>query len=161
MATGYSLLRSLTAALMLGVLAGPALARDMTFNIIRVDGSTATVTSNDMQTIGSVELRTPLVATPGGEHTAKGPLMRDVLAHFKAVGQSVDITALDGARIEIPSDDFTRYDVIVATEIDGKIIGVRERGPAWLVYPLKDHPELVNPVYDMRSIWQIKEVRMK
>lgn len=135
-------------------------AADVLFKLIKLDGSSVDVTYQDMDKAGRIDLKTKLVSLEG-EHVANGPLMRDLLTYFGATGQSVDMAALDGARIEIPVSDFHTYDAILATDVNGKRLSVRERGPAWLVYPLTDNPELDNPVYEMRSLWQVKTITMK
>lgn len=53
------------------------------------------------------------------------------------------------------------YDVILATTVDGKQLSVRDRGPLWVVYPTGDKPELRTPVFEARSVWQLKELRMR
>ena len=66
--------------------------------------------------------------------------------------------ALDGYEMEIPMSDFQKFDVIAATEMDGRRLDVRDLGPAWILYPNVDNPDLNGPLYASRSVWQIKEI---
>ena len=41
---------------------------------------------------------------------------------------------------------------------DGQDIGIRDRGPLWLIYPWSQHETLQRELYYSRSIWQIREI---
>jgi len=86
--------------------------------------------------------------------------MRDLVKYSGETSHSVRLTALDGYAMDLPMSDFEKYDAVVATEMDGKPLSVRDHGPAWLVYPASDHPELKDTVYDSRSVWQIKTIEI-
>lgn len=150
-------------ALVLALVATPVLAEKKLLEIIKLDGSILTLTDADLKLVGEVTIETPLVGDDKSEviHRVTGPRMADVLRHFSIKGEIADAVALDAYRIDIPVDDAMNYDVVLATSIDGKKLGVRDRGPVWVIYPLKDHPELQTPMYEARSIWQLKELRMK
>lgn len=102
---------------------------------------------------------------PGGEgkiQTAKGPLLRDVLAAAGITsGDRIWVKALDGYELDIPFTDATNFDVITATTVDGKTLTVRDRGPGWIVYPNVDKPELNDALYEARSVWQLKELTIE
>ena len=42
--------------------------------------------------------------------------------------------------------------------IDGKPIGVREKGPLFVMYPFDERPELRTSVHFSRCIWQLKSI---
>lgn len=88
----------------------------------------------------------------------EGVLMRDILDLVEGHGKSVRGVALDDYIVDIPIDDFLKYDVILATRIDGKPMKVRENGPLWIIYPWTDVSELRRPQYYSRSIWQLKSL---
>lgn len=89
----------------------------------------------------------------------RGPLMRDVLAHL-ALDRSATIrlTAANDYYVDIPTSDFRRYNVILALEADGKRLSRREKGPLWVMYPISDHSELRDPVFNTRLIWQVVRI---
>lgn len=67
--------------------------------------------------------------------TAKGPLLRDVLAAAKvADGARLVVMALDGYAAEFEPKDITAHEWIVALEVNGRPLGLGGRGPAWLMY---------------------------
>jgi hypothetical protein len=90
-----------------------------------------------------------------------GPLLRDVLASVKAKGTLLNALALNDYKVLIPMDDATKYDVIVATKMNGKAISVREKGPIFIMYPFDDVPDLKNGVFYSRSIWQLQSVSVQ
>jgi len=138
-------------------------AAETLLQVVRLDGAVQTVTEDDLARIGEITIWTSLVGYPGEEamhaveHEATGPRLRDVLAHFNVSGT----IALDSYRIDVPVEDAINYDVILATKIDGKRLGIRDRGPLWVIYPLKDHPELRKAVFEARGVWQLTELRMR
>ena len=90
-----------------------------------------------------------------------GPLLRDVLQALKANGTSIKATAQNDYKVNIPMQDALKYDVILARQIDGKVIGVREKGPLFVIYPFDSAPELQNLTYFSRSIWQLKALSVE
>jgi hypothetical protein len=84
-----------------------------------------------------------------------GPLLRDVLAAAGAKGTKIVATALNDYKTEIPFDDATQHDVIVARLLNGKPMLVREKGPLFIVYPYDSKPELKTEKFYNRSAWQL------
>jgi hypothetical protein len=94
-----------------------------------------------------------------GEVTYVGPLARDVLARIDLDGvRYLRLKALNDYYIDVPTKDFKRYDVIFALEANGQRLSRRDKGPLWLMYPISDHPELADPLYNARLIWQVVKV---
>jgi hypothetical protein len=90
-----------------------------------------------------------------------GPLLRDVLASAGAVGSTLRAVALNDYWVEIPFDDATRHDVIVARLLDDKPMAVRDKGPLFIIYPFDAQPELRNTVYYSRSAWQLRSIEVR
>lgn len=157
------MIKSLALLVACGLAATPAWSAEKLFDIVKADGTVQPVTDEDYKVIGNITIETSLVGGDDHEkiHQVTGPRLRDVLKHFSVSGHVIDAVALDSYRIEIPVSDATKYDVVLANTIDGKQLSVRDRGPVWIIYPVKDNPELHTPVFEARSIWQLKELRMK
>jgi len=102
----------------------------------------------------SAVLETTTVVTDGVKQF-DGFLMRDLLAFVGAEGETVTATALNDYVIDIPVEDFERFDVLVATHMDGQRLLPRDMGPLWIVYPRDDHAELQDIRYDYRWVWQL------
>lgn len=120
------------------------------------------VTDAIVAKVGMVSFKAVLPGMDDKMHDVRGPLMRDLLKAAGVDGTTALGVALDKYEVEIPTRDFVDYDVIAAIEVDGKRLSVREKGPAWIVYPSVDNPSLkADPVYEARSIWQLKELTVK
>lgn len=94
-----------------------------------------------------------------GEVTYRGPLVRDVLDHLAlADADTIRFTAANDYYVDVPTSDFRKYNVILALEADGQRLSRRDKGPLWLMYPISDHSELRDPVYNTRLIWQVVRI---
>jgi hypothetical protein len=94
-----------------------------------------------------------------GERIFRGPLMRDVMRRFSpSLPKTVTMTAANDFQSDAPVDDFIKYDVILALSVDGVALSMRDKGPIWMIYPSSDFPELRDPVYNSRLIWQLVSV---
>ena len=91
----------------------------------------------------------------------EGPLGRDVLALVGEGGSMVVLTAVNDYAVEVPIEDFINYDVVFALSENGEVFSRRDKGPIWVVYPMSDHTELQDPVYNARLIWQLVKVEIK
>jgi len=95
-----------------------------------------------------------------GEVAFTGPLARVVLKQTGDVSaDTVKLIAANDYHIEVPVEDFRKYDTIMATRQNGALFSPRDKGPIWLIYPMSDHSELRDSTYNSRLIWQL--VRME
>jgi hypothetical protein len=89
----------------------------------------------------------------------RGPLARDALAMVGVMQASeLRMYAVNDYSVSVPFSDLETYDVVLATEMNGERLSVRNRGPIWLMYPLDGHPELRGSVYNDRLIWQLVRI---
>ena len=88
-----------------------------------------------------------------------GPLGRDLVELVGGGGSTVVLTAVNDYAVEVPVEDFITYDVVFAVTANEERFSRRDKGPIWVVYPMSDHRELQDPVYNARLIWQL--VRME
>lgn len=103
--------------------------------------------------------------TTGPQHF-KGPLLRTILAQggltqADMVGRKLYLTALNDFAIPLPASDPWTYDILIAREMNGHPMRLRDKGPLWLVYPRDQHSELQNGVNDERWVWQLSEIAVK
>lgn len=97
-------------------------------------------------------------AVTDGVRQFGGFLMRDLLALVGATGSKITATALNDYAIDIEADEFQRFDIIVAYEMDGKPLPASDKGPLWIIYPRDQHVELQDIRYDYRWVWQLHQV---
>jgi hypothetical protein len=93
-----------------------------------------------------------------GRVTFKGPLGRALLEAVGASGKTLKVVALDDYAVEVPVQDLIDHDVMLATELNGKPMTVREKGPLFIIYPFDKEPGLYNEKYFARSVWQVKSI---
>jgi len=117
----------------------------------------------DLNTLENLPQQTFTTMTPWSDKPIQfsGPLLRDVLAVAGAKGQNIRATAINDYRIHIPLQDAMRFDMIVATRMNGERMSVRDKGPLFVVYPFDSQPELQQARYYERSIWQLKSLEVE
>jgi hypothetical protein len=94
-----------------------------------------------------------------GEADYRGPLVRDMLEHLSLDQADVlRFTAVNDYYVDIPTEDFRKYNVILAMEENGIPLSRRDKGPLWLIYPISGNSELDNPIYIHRLIWQVVSI---
>jgi hypothetical protein len=113
-----------------------------------------------LQGLPTTRLETSTAVTDG-VHLFEGFLMRDLLAHVRAKGETVTATALNNYVIDFDIDEFERFDVLVAYRMDGEPLLPSDKGPLWIVYPRDQHPELQDIRYDYRWVWQLTRLDIR
>lgn len=108
-----------------------------------------------------VTLRTHTEFTDGDVKFV-GPLARDVLARVGIDGATtLHAIAANDYTVDIPVHEILDYDVILAMTANGERLTMRDKGPLWVIYPLDDHPELDDAIYNQRLIWQLTAVELR
>ncbi|MDN2565615.1 molybdopterin-dependent oxidoreductase [Aquibium sp. A9E412] len=113
-----------------------------------------------LEALPPARLETTTVVTDGVRRF-DGFYMRDLLDRLGAQGETVRASALNDYAIDIPITDFMRFDVVVATHMDGERLEPRGKGPLWIVYPRDDHAELQDLRYDYRWVWQLDRLEVR
>jgi hypothetical protein len=96
-----------------------------------------------------------------GEQRFEGVLARAVMERVGASGTTLIATALNDFVAPVPMAEINKYDVLLATEMNGKQMEVSDKGPIWIVYPRNDHPELLDTKFNDRWVWQLRELRVE
>lgn len=112
-----------------------------------------------LQSLPQHTVKTSTPWTEGASHYS-GPLMRTLLEHLDAEGESVHVLALNGYEANIPVSDFYDYDVILTLERDQTAIPIREYGPLWVLYPFDQNEELLSEKIRFRAVWQVMHINV-
>lgn len=92
----------------------------------------------------------------------RGVRMIDLLNYININGRVVKVHALDGYEVIISMEDIRKYNVLLANEMDGEKLGVRDFGPYFVVYPVDDYNEELNiPKYLSQFVRQVDEITVK
>jgi hypothetical protein len=151
--------RALLVSFLLGASTAAAVASTPVLTLVGASGeSSLELTLEELQALPQVTIRTANEFTDGIV-AYRGPLVRDVLAMLRLDRlETVRFVAANDYFVDIPTEDFRSYEVILAMEANGRQLSRREKGPLWLMYPISDHPELRDPVYLRRLIWQVVRI---
>ena len=117
----------------------------------------------DRAMLEALGVRKLVTSTPWTDGTPvfRGVLLQDLLDHLGAKGAAVQALALNDYRCEIARSEFENYPVLIAFEMNGKPLSVRDKGPLWIVYPLDQFAELRNRETERKMIWQLMQLAVE
>jgi hypothetical protein len=117
----------------------------------------------DLAALESLGLETLRTSTPWTEGTPvfKGVPVRAVLELVRARGDRVRAIAANDYSYEMPISDFRDYPVLLAVEMNGERLQMRDKGPIWMVYPIDQFDALQNRTTERKMVWQLKELRVE
>lgn len=124
------------------------------------DGERAVFDRAMLAELPPATLETSTVVTDGVQHF-EGFYMSDLMEAVEADGQTITAYALNDYVIDIPISDFQRFDVVVATHMNGTQLSRRDKGPLWIVYPRDSYDILGDLRYDYRWVWQLHRIVVK
>ena len=136
--------------------------------ILTIQGKIATVNRDGtaqfdlamLERLGMVTIETKTPWFDGPVKFEGVPLAR-LMREVEANGRTIVAVALNDYSSEIPIEDVTKYDVILALKRNGEYMPVRDKGPLFVVYPYDSAPELRSQTYYGRSVWQIAKLVVK
>lgn len=113
-----------------------------------------------LEELGTTTVQTSTPWTDGIQKF-RGVLVRDVLDLAGAEGKVIRAIALNDYIIDIPVADFRDYPVLLALEMNGAELKVRDKGPIWIVYPLDQFEDLKGRRTERKMVWQLKELQVR
>lgn len=136
--------------------------------ILTVSGAVEITNSDDgadfdrdmLYALGLTDLVTTTAWTDGPQ-TFRGVLLKTVLERVGGTGTTIKATALNDFTTFIPIEEVSKYNILVASEMNGAEMSRRDRGPLWIVYPRSDFPELQAPEYNDRWAWQLRTLEIQ
>jgi len=139
----------------------PLVRAQTALTVLQITGSREQVfTLEDLRNLNQVEILTANEFVDG-QKLFRGPLARDVLTAMDIqVSAGIKLTAANDYQVEIPVRELFDYNVILALEIDGKPLSLRDKGPIWVIYPMSDHAELRDPVFNSHLVWQLIKMEL-
>lgn len=96
-----------------------------------------------------------------GVNTFSGSRLAALLDTVGAKGESLSVTALNDYSANLPVQDAYDHNIMLAMDVNGKKMSVRDKGPIFVLYPFADDPSLNNEVIHNRSVWQVKAITVK
>jgi hypothetical protein len=116
----------------------------------------------DLEMLEKLSGRSGTMETPWttGKIAFSGPLLKSVLEAAGAEGTSLRVKAMNDYAADVPMEDATTIDTMLATRMNGDTMSIRDKGPLFLIYPFDADSSLYNEKYFSRSVWQIKEIEV-
>ncbi len=89
-----------------------------------------------------------------------GPLLRDVVRLMgNPTATKVVVKTADGKQVEFVRDDWTKYDIMLATKIDGKPLKVQTLGPVRIVFPYETQKIVDRQAFASKWIGNVFELK--
>jgi len=150
-------------ALMIGGLTAlPVAAKDVLLTVTGAIAADApqTFDRDELMDLPRVQFTTTTMWTSGAV-TFAGVRLSDLMAAVGAKGSSMRAVALNDYAMEIPMTDAVPDAAIVAYEMNGRPMSVREKGPLWVVYPYDSDGRFRTETVYGRSVWQLIRLEVK
>lgn len=112
-----------------------------------------------LESIGTVVFETSTIWTEGVQ-TFKGVELSALLKAVGASGSQLRASAINDYAVEIPTSDAVTGGPIVAFLRNGDPMGVRNKGPLWIVYPYDSSADYRTELVYSRSIWQLDRIEV-
>lgn len=95
-----------------------------------------------------------------GKNSFVGVPLSALLKMVGADGGTLRATAINDYSVEIPIDAIDGDVPVIAYEMDGKPMSVRQKGPLWIVYPYDSDADYRSELVYSRSIWQLDRLEV-
>ncbi|KUF12602.1 molybdopterin-dependent oxidoreductase [Pseudoponticoccus marisrubri] len=112
-----------------------------------------------LRAIDETDIATETIWTEG-ENVFTGVRLDLLLAHVGAEGDEIEAKAINDYAVSIPVSDAVEDGPIIAYEMDGRPMPLREKGPLWVIYPYSSSSAYRTEVIYSRSIWQLDRLHI-
>lgn len=110
-----------------------------------------------LQAMEPVTVTTSTIWTDGVQEFRGVPLVR-LMQEVGAQGGMIAASALNDYTVQIPMEDAVEGGAVLAYEVNGAGLSVRDKGPLWVIYPYDASKEYQSEVVYARSIWQVAKM---
>lgn len=93
----------------------------------------------------------------------QGVLMSELLEMVGAdpTATTLELIALNDYSSEISISDIQKWPILFATQADGQYIPLDDGGPAIIILPFDDFPELDQLIYEENWVWSMTQIVVK
>lgn len=110
-----------------------------------------------LKALPAVTIRTSTIWTEGVHDFTGVPLVA-LLDRLGVDTGTLSATAINDYAVDVPVSDAVEDGPIVAYEMDGTPMSVRNKGPLWIVYPYDSNLAYQTEVIYSRSVWQMDRI---
>lgn len=112
-----------------------------------------------LKALDSTEFETTTIWTDGVQKFRGVSISRLLKALGVASGR-LEARAVNDYMVEIPVADAIEGGPIIAYELNGKPMSLRDKGPLWIVYPYDSKSDYLSEMIYARSIWQLDRIEV-
>jgi hypothetical protein len=155
-------IRTLTAAALLSAaMAGGAAAQQaILLSVTGADGSEIKSYDLDaLKALGTASFETSTIWTEG-KQTFTGVPLDALFQDIGATKGDVNAIAVNNYSVPIPVSDAVAGGPLLAFEVNGAPMSVRDKGPLWIVYPYDANVQYQSETIYSRSIWQLNRLQI-
>lgn len=156
-------------ALMLASFATSVQAADMPAPkgrvVLSITGAVANTTDGaaarfDMAALKAMPRKTINTSTPWTQGVVEfaGVSFNDLMSAVGVKGETVKVTALNDYSVTMTVADLVENNAILAYELGGKALSVREKGPLWIIFPFDSDERYRNDAYWSKAVWQVRDM---
>ncbi|MGQ7844294.1 molybdopterin-dependent oxidoreductase [Granulosicoccus sp. 3-233] len=116
----------------------------------------------DIATLESLPTTEFVTSSPWHESAERytGVRLNDLLSAIGSSSREIVAIGLDDYRFTITDLDLEHYPVMIAYRQNDSYISVRSLGPLRIMMPFDEYPELLTPLNESRSVWQLVKMEL-
>lgn len=95
-----------------------------------------------------------------GLHSFTGVPMAALAHYLDLHNATLGLHALNDYRVDMPLDEAEPLAPILAYQMDGAPMPVRDKGPIWVIYPYDAAAQYRTDTVFMRSVWQLDRIEV-
>lgn len=152
---------SLTGAAFASMLSGPTGPVILTVSGSISETNDGEVATFDRAMLEALEWKTIESYTKWTDGATKfsGVELATLLEAVGANGTNMIAAALNDYSVEIKISDAEAHSVLLAMEMNGVEMKIRDKGPIWIIYP-QTAEQANEPRFDEKMIWQLKSIEI-
>lgn len=114
----------------------------------------------DLEMLKAMDMTTIETSTIWTEGTQvfEGVSLSALVEKLGLEGETLRATAINDYAVNIPMTDAVEGGPIVAYQLNGSEMSVRDKGPLWIIYPYDANADFRTEVIYSRSIWQLDRI---
>jgi hypothetical protein len=125
--------------------------------VVTADGSKTVLSYDDLLNLPASKVTTNTPWTVG-KRVFTGVSFADLLGKYGIAEGDVRVSALNDYSVTVPVTELTENGAILAYQLDGKTMSVRDKGPYWVIFPFDSHPSFQTDQYWSYAVWQVKSI---
>ena len=91
----------------------------------------------------------------------RGPSVQDVISLIgRSSARQARMISTNRYEVEIELAELDRFGAILAMEMNGEPLTLRDKGPIWLMYPMDSYAELSDRGFNSRLVWQLEQIEL-